>query len=70
MNPIKVAKFFVHFWLALTIASLIYAFYITLNKGWDALVYFVPTSIAAFQFFVRRKMYHRLLNKQDSNPPS
>jgi hypothetical protein len=67
MNPIKVAKFFVHFWLALTMASLIYAFFITFDKGWDALVYFVPTSIAAFQFYVRRKMYLRLLNKQDSN---
>jgi hypothetical protein len=67
MNPIKVAKFFVHFWLALTMASLIYAVYIAFNKGWDGLVYFVPTGIAGFQYYVRRKMYYRLLTKQDNS---
>lgn len=66
MNPLKVAKFFVHFWLALTLASLIYAIFITYDKGWDAMVYFVPTAIAAFQYYVRRKMYFRLLNKNDN----
>ena len=66
MNPLKVAKFFVHLWLALTMASLIYAIFITYDKGWDAMVYFVPTAIAAFQYYVRRKMYHRLLTKNDN----
>jgi len=59
----KVNKFFVHFWLAVSIASAIYAGVMIYQYGWDQgkTNLFVPI-IAFIWYLFRRKMNKRIEN--------
>ncbi|MEN9346737.1 MAG: hypothetical protein RLZZ77_248 [Bacteroidota bacterium] len=60
MNP-KVNKFIVHFWLAVTIASLIYAFYAVYSQGWElGGKNFVIPVLAFMWYWMRKRMSARL----------
>lgn len=57
----KITKFFIHFWLAVTIASLVYALYMIYSHGWEegARNLFIPF-IAFFWYLFRRSMHKRM----------
>ncbi len=63
----KTHKFFVHFWLAVSIASLIYAIFRIAVNGWDAerTNLFIPV-VAFCWYLFRRAMYRRLKKQQES----
>lgn len=57
----QINKIFVHFWLAFTIASLIYAFYEVYLVGWEKAWqnFFIPV-IAFFWWLFRRAMTKKM----------
>jgi hypothetical protein len=61
----KVSRFFVHFWLAISIASFIYALYRIYLDGWDRGMnnLFIP-GIAFVWYLFRRAMDKRMSNQQ------
>lgn len=63
----KVNKFFIHFWLAVTIASLIYALFMIYNHGWEIgrVNLFVP--IIAFVWYLFRRLMHKRMEKNARN---
>ncbi|MCC6600781.1 MAG: hypothetical protein IT223_08915 [Crocinitomicaceae bacterium] len=57
----KITNFFIHFWLAVTVASLIYALYMIYLQGWEEGYrnLFIPF-IAFFWYLFRRNMHKRM----------
>jgi hypothetical protein len=60
----QINKFFVHFWLAISIATLIYAFYEVYTLGWEkgSPNFFIPV-IAFFWWLFRRAVTKRMERK-------
>lgn len=65
----KFNKLVIHFWLAVTIASLIYALVMINNQGWDAASQNLVIPAIAFMWYMfRRSMQKRLeRNAQQRN---
>jgi hypothetical protein len=63
----QVNKFFIHFWLAFSVATLIWAIFRVYQSGWaeGGVNFFVPV-VAFFWYIVRRATFKRIKrNQQD-----
>lgn len=65
----KVSKFFIHFWLAATIASLIYALFMIYNHGWDSAKANLFVPVIAFVWYLFRRMMYKRMQKNMGNRP-
>lgn len=64
---IQLSKFFIHFWLAFTIASFIWAIYRIVQSGWNegAVNLYIP--VIAFFWWLTRRAMHRRMEKHQQN---
>ncbi|MDZ4822149.1 MAG: hypothetical protein SH856_01695 [Flavobacteriales bacterium] len=66
----KINRGMEHFWLAVTIASAIYAFYKCFSGGWavEYMNFIIP--IIAFFWFLTRRFMRQRMERSRNNPDS
>lgn len=63
-------RFVIHLWLAISLATLVWAFFRVYQSGWDeAKENFVIPGIAFSWYLFRRAMYKRMKRNQSQNQP-
>ncbi|MEZ4800489.1 MAG: hypothetical protein R2809_12115 [Flavobacteriales bacterium] len=63
----KTTRFLIHFWLAVSIASAIFAGYMIAVHGWEVGSSYLFVPVIAFIWYLFRKMMHNRLTKQNDN---
>jgi Flp pilus assembly protein TadB len=63
----KANKFLIHFWLAVAIASTIFAVYMTAAHGWEVgqKYFFVP--VISFVWYLFRRMMYKRMSAQNQD---
>ncbi len=64
----KMSRFLIHFWLAVGIATLIYAIYRMALNGWEKEAEnLVIPAISFVMWFFRRKLYQRMQQRKNES---